>query len=64
MMVQGEVTLPYTVYKAPLIARGYVVFINIRPEQQKPIMYFCDECGERVTPAKQEQHAYKHRAAL
>jgi len=52
---------PYRFFYAALTAKGYVVFININPGQISPQMWFCNTCGERVTRAKQENHARDHR---
>lgn len=44
---------------APLVRRGYVSFVKIRPERQRRT-WICDECFELVTPARQIRHAMDH----
>jgi len=46
---------------APLTARGYVRYVNIRPDLKRVQMWICDDCGGRVTEAHQLAHAQHHR---
>jgi hypothetical protein len=57
----GTGQFPYVSYSALLTKSRRIAFVNIKPSQQSPQMWFCNACGERVTLAKQEKHAKDHR---
>lgn len=41
--------------------RGYVRFVNLRPDLKSPQVWICDSCGERVTLSKQYKHVREHK---
>lgn len=47
-------------FTAPLTERGYVWFVNLRPDKVRPGSWVCDECLTRVTPAQFIKHAKQH----
>lgn len=51
--------LPVNQRAAGLTVRGYVRFINVRPDKAHGD-WICDECLQRVTVARQPDHASKH----
>lgn len=50
---------PTRAMKAPLVARGRVVFVNVRPDLFHGL-WVCDECAERVRQSQQLHHARSH----
>ena len=54
-----DVTLSSLQLASPFTARGFVRFINVRPDK-KAGDWICDECLQRVTPAKQQAHARRY----
>lgn len=55
----GVEEFPVRLYSVPLIERGYLMFINIRPATYHGV-WLCDMCGERVVMSKQAVHAEYH----
>ena len=45
---------------SPLTPRGFVVFVNVRPDRAHGC-WICDECGERVRPSRFGSHTAFHR---
>lgn len=51
----------YIHFRCATTARGFIRFVNLRPDMKSPQVYICDTCGDRVTKAKQAKHAWNHR---
>jgi hypothetical protein len=49
----------YRQFKAALTPRGYVRFVNYRPD--RAYQWVCDECCKRIPLGQQEKHAKDHR---
>lgn len=57
----GVEKFPVRIYPMPLLERGSLAFINIRPSTYHGV-WLCDECGERVVMSKHAAHAESHDA--
>jgi len=60
IFTNDTVLLEFRQFAAPFLGRGYVRFINFRPDKHQQ-NWACDECMKIIRPSNMKQHARDHR---